>query len=243
MTAHWMARARCRDYPPEVMDMTRGDYAVAKAKAICAHCSVIAKCRAYVDEMELNGKGRGLNPSVIDCIYACETPHDRVARRKGAHAFLDRIVVDGRAYVRATDVAEYFNVTNKQLQSCVRYTRGLHVINRNNRRYITENILSHTWQEENLSEYWKRRLGIKTPWRAFKDVFGYMPREIGINDLEGRFLPLVESGAVKRNHNRTYVNVEHVTRDVLALIRKQCELHNKPFMYMKEVSVDDYRAA
>lgn len=45
----WRWRALCREYPPSLFDRTVGP-SVAKAKAVCAQCPVIADCLAWVTQ-------------------------------------------------------------------------------------------------------------------------------------------------------------------------------------------------
>ena len=42
----WVANARCRNAPREIFFPTRGED-LDPARAICAHCPVIAQCRDY----------------------------------------------------------------------------------------------------------------------------------------------------------------------------------------------------
>jgi WhiB family transcriptional regulator, redox-sensing transcriptional regulator len=57
----WAHDARCRNAPAEIFFPTRGE-SLDPARAICAHCPVIAECRDYAIEIsELHGVWGGLS--------------------------------------------------------------------------------------------------------------------------------------------------------------------------------------
>ena len=79
--APWTDRAKCTEADPDMFylpSMCRLAE-VDLAKGMCAECPVFWDCRADVDEQENNARWH------CGChgIWACETPAERVARRKG----------------------------------------------------------------------------------------------------------------------------------------------------------------
>lgn len=73
----WMTDAACRDVDKELFFSRRDDEAVAKAKAVCATCPVIADCLEYALTFDKYG----------DCgIWGGTTRRERLAIRRGREA-------------------------------------------------------------------------------------------------------------------------------------------------------------
>ena len=73
----WQSDAACRGLPLDVFfPEGTGVGKFEAARAVCAGCPVIEDCRAMTDRAE-----RGLSSDVFG-VFAGETPHERVRRRR-----------------------------------------------------------------------------------------------------------------------------------------------------------------
>ena len=72
----WMDFAACIGFPVEVFFPDKGE-SYREARALCARCQVLDRCRDAIDRME-----RDLSVSAIQGLYAGETPGERRRRRK-----------------------------------------------------------------------------------------------------------------------------------------------------------------
>lgn len=88
----WQAQAVCfqaEDSSP--WDMEGNNPTLAEiAKAGCSRCPVLQQCRARVDAMEGSTKEASLA-----CVYAGETPRERVSRRRRGQRTLNRLEAEG----------------------------------------------------------------------------------------------------------------------------------------------------
>lgn len=232
MSVKWVARARCRDYDPRVMDNIYSEYAISKAKAICSHCSVFAQCRAYVDSQETGM--RKLNHAVISCVYAGETPQERVARRRAQARHNKPAGSHTQRWHSVSSVAKKFNVPNYTILRFAHST-GLPTRKDSHRVYLSDEIFSPAWQARHINKYWELRLGLPTTWILFSDIFHYTPVQLKIQSHKNIGKKLVATGSVEFVAGRgLFIDSANVTPAVIDLVKAQCKYVGLPFIFHEE---------